>query len=302
MRIALLIALILPFAIVGQRVRTSWTEDTIQIGGQTVLTVTLENTKSKPQPVPIGAEIPCQVRTDSSGLTQKGSLELLATLSDTFYRRNASFVWMAKYRITAWDTGTYILPPLSLALPDTTIAIQPPDLKVLFEKKAVADGLDEVFVPIDEDPWWWLKKYWWLGFIPLAAIAILLVRKKLEVKKIRQISLKERSLLTLKALQKQEYWLKDRIDDHYTEFSFLLRSFLSARYSLNLMERTSAEAMELISKQNIGRNALDRIEELLALSDEVKFAQHTPDHADTERALGRFEELIIELSPLEIVE
>lgn len=302
MKRLILILFFLPLVAAAQKALVKWSKDTIRIGDPSTLTIRIEGIKSKPQFQPLSAIVPAQLRIDSSALTEKSEVELLKPLNDTFFSKNGSSVWVAKYEITAWDTGTYVLPAMTFAFSDTTFALQPGDLMVNFTKQAVSDGLQETFVDIKEDPFWWLKKYWWLGFIPLAAIVLLIVRKKLEVKKVQLLSLKERSILTLHALKKQEYWLKDRTEDHYNEFSFLFRSFLSARFGLNLMERTSYETMQLLEKQNISRAALDRINELIALSDQVKFAQVIPEISTTERAMDKFEELIIEISPLEIME
>lgn len=300
MRIGLVIALFFPVVVLSQQLTATWSKKNMQIGEHAELVLRLKKAPKKVVYQPFAQAIPCEMRIDSSSLTQKASLELLENFSDTFYTRSGADYWEGRYKVTAWDTGVFILPEISLALQDTTLSVQPADITVGFKKKAMADGLDEVFEEYPEDGWLWLKNYWWLIFIPVIALIIILIRRSYEVKTVKTTSLKQRTQAALAALKQEEYWKKDKIDLHYMEFSFLVRQFLSARYGLNLMEKTTYESLQLLKNSSIPADALKRIRELLILSDMVKFAQGIPDEEETERGIQRFEELIVELSPLEL--
>ena len=302
MRYLQLIALVV-FAntLYGQHLTVSWSTDSCQIGEQVQLRLRLTHAPKQVVYRPLEGEVSCGLIIDSSSLTQKGTMELLQFSDSTFSRKGVR-TWEGTYTVTAWDTGIYQFPLLRVVLKDSTYEAVPPSITVSFVKKHVDDEIDEVPVEPFTDRWWWFKKYWWLVFIPVLAIVILLVRKRNSVKRFRELSLKQRTMIAFEALKKQAFWKKDRINEHYIEFSFLLRSFLSARYELNLMERTTVETLLLLKAKGIPEDTLQRIRQLLQESDMVKFAQNTPDEPTILLSLTRMEELIVELSPLELIE
>jgi len=287
----------------GQQLTASWSKDSCQIGEQVELLIRLKKSPQKVTYNPYSGEIPCEMSMDSSALTFNGTLEIIKKFKDSTYKKGGETYWEGRYIVTAWDTGVYIMPRMNVTLPDTVLSAGGfQKLTVSFIKKKMADELEELVSEVPDDSFWWLKKYWWLGFIPLFGLVVLFVRKRNNVKVVRHLSLKQRTQIALEALRKQAYWKTGNITEHYIEFSFLLRSFLSARYALNLTERTSYEAMLLLGKMNIPEPTLQRIRELFMESDMVKFAKGIPDEADILMGMARMEELIVELSPLDLIE
>ena len=299
--VAVIAFLVLSTTVFGQRASVKWDRSTIQIGEQAVLRIRIKNAPKKVQHSPLEGEISCGMRSDSSMLTVNGTLEAVRPFADTTYLKNNQQIWEGIYTVTAWDTGVYVMPMLSVGLPDTTLNIQAPDLNVVFSKQALDDELQEMTAEVPDEPSW-LEKYWWLVFIPIAVMIVLLIRKKNHVRIVKQLSLKQRTQIAIDALKKQAYWKQGKINEHYIEFSFLLRSFLSARYELNLTERTTYETMLLLGKKGIPDDTLRKIRSLLQESDMVKFAKGIPGETETELSLLRFEELVVELSPLDIIE
>ncbi len=302
MRSVVVIAFLLVSAVVfGQRATIKWDRSTIQMGEQATLRIRIKKPPKKVQHHPLEGEISCGMRSDSSSLTVDGKLEITRPFADTTYSKANEQIWEGVYTVTAWDTGVYVMPVLSVGLSDTTLNLQAPDLKVGFTKQPLADELQEMTAELPDEPSW-LETYWWLVFIPLAVVIVLLIRRRNTVKAVKQLSLKQRTQIAIDALKKQAYWKQGKINEHYIEFSFLLRSFLSARYELNLTERTTYETMVLLTKKDIPEDTLRKIKSLLQESDMVKFAKGLPDAEETELSLLRFEELVVELSPLDIVE
>lgn len=287
----------------GQELTASWGVDSCQIGEQVELRIRLKKAPKKVVYNPYSGEIPCEMSVDSSTLTFNGTLEIIQPFkSDTYTRGNESF-WEGRYIVIAWDTGVYIMPRISVSLEDTVLTTgSSSKLTVSFTKKYIDDEIEEMVSEVPDDSWWWLRKYWWIGLFPLAALIVLLIRRRNSVKIVRQISLKQRTQLALEALRKQAYWKQGKLAEHYIEFSFLLRSFLSARYELNLTERTTHEALLLLSRKNIPAPTLARIRSLLIESDMVKFAKSVPEEQEILLSMVRMEELIVELSPLDLIE
>lgn len=303
MKSVLLIAFVVfSGTISAQQLRTKWSMDHCQIGEQVTLTITLSKAPKKIDYHPHTAEVKCEIRNDSSQLTTDGTLEILGAFRDSTYTKKGNRYWTGKYTLTAWDTGVYVFPLIQLLVGDSVYSVQPGDLTVGFEKKKIEDELDEVPVVVEVDYFRWLRRYWWIGLIIAAIIAIVLIRRR-NIKRRPPIvlSLKERTLLGIQALRKQGFWKKNQIDEHYIEFSFLLRSFLSARYDLNLMERTTFETISLLRARQLPEPTLERIRQLLQEADIVKFALGIPDEQTIVLGLDYLEQLVIELSPLELL-
>ncbi|MES2557120.1 MAG: hypothetical protein V4604_13270 [Bacteroidota bacterium] len=302
MKLAFYIAvLLISGQLSGQQLRTWWSVSNCEIGEQVVLIIQLKKSPKKVDFNPYSGEIPCEIKNDSSSLTTDGTLEIIGSFKDTTYKKHGQQIWEGRYTLTAWDTGVYIFPVVQLALPDSVYSTQPPLLNVVFKKKKIGDELDEVPVIIETDYWRWLKDYWWTLLIPLAVFIVLWIRKRNNKPVVRILSLKDRTLLGLDALRKEAYWKKGDINRHYIEFSFLLRSFLSSRYGLNLMERTTFETVALLRAKQIPEPTLERIRLLLQDSDIVKFALGVPDEESIVLGMNYMEQLILELSPLELI-
>jgi|GEM_PF-1524984 len=311
MRLVVYIAfLLLSGSAIAQPLTARWSTDYCMIGEQVVLTIQFRKAPKTLKYNSYSAEVPCELKMDSSKLTQNGTLEIIGRFSDTTYKKKGEQIWEGRYTLTAWDTGVYIFPLILVdpGIGDTIYNVQPKPLTVSFVKKKIGNELDEVPVIVETDFWWWLKDYWWIGIILLIVVSILIpilvlrIIKRNKRRPAKLLSLKDRTLIALEALRKQAYWKTGKITEHYMEFSFLLRSFLSARYSLNLMERTTYETVLLLRSSNVPEETLLRIRKLLQESDMVKFAMGIPDEENILLSMTYMEQLIIELSPLELVE
>ena len=305
MRLLVYIAfLLLSGSAIAQPLTARWSTENCLIGEQVVLTIQFRKAPKTLKYNSYSAEVPCELKMDSSKLTQNGTLEIIGRFSDTTYKKKGEQIWEGRYTLTAWDTGVYIFPLILVdpGIGDTIYNVRPKPLTVSFVKKKIGNELDEVPVIVETDFWWWLKDYWWIAIILIIGVLILWIRKRNKRRPAKLLSLKDRTLIALEALRKQGYWKTGKITEHYMEFSFLLRSFLSARYSLNLMERTTYETVLLLRSSNVPEETLLRIRKLLQESDMVKFAMGIPDEENILLSMTYMEQLIIELSPLELVE
>ena len=122
------------------------------------------------------------------------------------------------------------------------------------------------------------------------------------IKKSDELSLRERTLQAIQQLRKKEDWLHGKTKSHYVGFSAILKQYLSSRYELNLMERTTYETITLLKVKGLDRDMVRRIEVLLRESDMVKFAKTELNDMHIRSSLFRLEEIVTELSPLEIPE
>lgn len=302
MRIALSIAVCWCFgAGFAQTKHIYWADDSVRIGDKAQLTILVKNKPKQFDYNPISGVFICDVSHKGQTLWKPGGELEIESFKDTSYTRKGIQYWKGVYTIIAWDSARYRLPELWISWKDSTFSFRAPELYVGFVKKKVKDGIDEVPVEPENDYWRLVKKYWWVLLIVLAGIGFGIVwNKRRKIQKSEELSLRERTLLAIKQLRKKEDWLHGKTKSHYVGFSSVLKMYLSSRYELNLMERTTYETISLLKVKGIDPDMIRRIEVLLKEADMVKFAKTELDDVRIRSSLFRLEEIVTELSPLEI--
>lgn len=283
----------------------------LQIGEQTTLTyeIVLPNKIVKPLFQHHSKIIPCNRRNGNSYVNTGAAaeLEVVGEFSDTVVAQGSSFLWKGQYTITCWDTGQFLIPPTSIIIEDSTYDFNPVLLKVSAPKteegKDIYD-IKESFVEVNFDVIAWLKTYWWIFVIILLGIGFwyLLKRRKkiMAMKPEKTMSLKERTLKTLLGLEQAKMWEKGLVKEHYIELSFIFRSYLSARYELNFLEKTSIETALLLGQLDLKEDTVQTIKIILDYADMVKFAKATPNETEIIKNLMQVHQIVTETSPFEI--
>jgi len=92
------------------------------------------------------------------------------------------------------------------------------------------------------------------------------------------------ALRRLEKIRNGKIWLKDQ-KQFFTDVTDTLREYMEKRYSIQTMEKTSNEILEELSKVNMEPKVYMELEELLKLSDLVKFAKYSADEQECERTI-----------------
>ena len=92
------------------------------------------------------------------------------------------------------------------------------------------------------------------------------------------------ALRKLEKIRNGKIWLKDQ-KQFFTEVIDTLREYMEKRYSIQTMEKTSNEILEELSNVNLEPRIYMELEELLQLSDLVKFAKYSAEEQECERAI-----------------
>lgn len=290
-------------AVFAQTKHVYWAEDSVRIGDKAQLTILVKNKPAKFDYNPISDIFICDVIHKGETLWKPGGELEIESFRDTTYTRKGINYWKGVYTLIAWDSAKYRLPELWMTLKDSTFSFRAPYLTVGFVKKKVKEGIDEIPIEPENDYWRLFKKYWWvLALIVLGIVLGILWNKRRKIQKTEELSLRERTLLAIKQLRKKEDWLHGKIKSHYVGFSAVLKLYLSSRFELNLMERTTRETITLLKLKGLDLNMIRRIEVLLREADMVKFAKTELNDMHIQSSLFRLEEIVTELSPLEIPE
>ncbi|MDF3027887.1 MAG: hypothetical protein K0S23_2194 [Fluviicola sp.] len=280
-----------------------WAEDSVRIGDKARLTILIKNKPAGFDYNPISDIFICEVIHKGETLWKPGGELEIESFRDTNYTQKGVKYWKGVYTLIAWDSAKYRLPDLWMTWKDSAFSFRAPNLYVGFVKKKVKEGIDEIPIEPENDYWILLKKYWWVLVLLVAAVVIaILWNKRRKIQKTEELSLRERTLLAIQQLRKKEDWLHGKTKSHYVGFSAILKMYLSSRYELNLMERTTHETISLLKLKGLDFNMIKRIETLLREADMVKFAKMELDDMHIRSSMFRLEEIVTELSPLEIPE
>ncbi len=287
----------------AQTKRVYWAEDSVRIGDKAKLTILVKHKPKQFDYNPISDVFICDISHKGQMLWKPGGELEIESFKDTTYTSNGIRYWKGTYTLIAWDSAKYRLPELWMSWKDSTFSFRAPNLYVGFVKKKVKDGVEEIPIEPENDYWRWIKKYWWTIVIGVIGIVLaILWNKRRMIKKSDELSLRERTLQAIQQLRKREDWLHGKTKSHYVGFSAILKQYLSSRYELNLMERTTYETITLLKIKGLDRDMIRRIEVLLRESDMVKFAKTELNDMHIRSSLFRLEEIVTELSPLEIPE
>lgn len=244
-------------------------------------------------------------------LTKKNAqFEITEAFTDTTKFKNNDKEWIGRYTVTIWDSGTFILPAPRIYINDSSYKFQ--DIVIYANYTKQIKGVDiydinESFAEIPEEPFSFtefLEKNWWWLLILLLIIPIYFIVRRGKQDKIpaplfKAMSLKERTLLAIDALDNEKLWEKDKLKEHFVELSYILRSYLTARYSIAVLEKTTYETKLLLTQKGLNEDTIENIGRILSESDMVKFAKSKPEVISILRVSTLARQIVAETSPLD---
>lgn len=250
-------------------------------------------------------------RMESSALSTEGTeFEILNSFNDTLILRNNSKEWIGRYTVTAWDSGQFQIPGPWITINDSSYQFEAVSVQCnLLPTQDDVDLYDirEQFSELPQEPFSvlrFLQQYGlWLVLLLILLIGFWLYRRNKNRSQtaypIQLKSLKERTLFALEALQKEKRWEKGQTKEHFIELSFLLRSYLTSRYEVSLLEKTTWETKSLLEQLGLEKETVALIVDVLKQSDMVKFAKSEPELLVIEKLAAMAKQIVVETSPLE---
>lgn len=196
--------------------------------------------------------------------------------------------WSGTLKAIIWDSGTFVFPALRFNTGSNTLISDSLLIESQLEKKKEGVDLYEIresFIDVkdaekkaseaSEKSIKWLYILILLSVLIVFVIIFFFVRKVRNKKKdnvFRELSLADRAILAIDELEKLELWKQNRHKEHFVELSFILRSYFSSHYQLNLLEKTTTETQILLKQVGVTTLNLLQIEFVLKHADLVKFA------------------------------
>jgi hypothetical protein len=250
----------------------------IMIGEQTMLHLNVTTDKDKQIIIPL----PADMVTD-------GVEVLHITSPDTTDIQNNRIMIKYDLLITSFDSSLYLLPPFvaidgrdTVYSDQVALKVSTPDIN--FENPEEYYDIKDIWRPP-----FVLADYYALIYGVLFTLFIICMigyfvqrmrnrpGKAANVKEAPNLPPHEQAIKELKEIRERKLWQQGCNKEYYTEVTDTLRRYITARYGVSVMEKTSSEILEVIRDEEPGnKEVYNTLKQILQLSDFVKFAKLHP--------------------------
>jgi hypothetical protein len=218
-------------------------------------------------------------------------IEIVTTSSiDTIYpdQNDLSLVeQVQRITVTSFDSGSYEIPYFEFQINEGLFQTGPLRIEVRPMQVDTAEAIFDIKGPIEEPFSFidWIKDNWiWIALVLVILIGgILLIvylknrpEKVIEEEIIPVIPPHITALEKLEKLREDKLWQDGKVKLFHSEISEIIREYLEKRYSVNALENTTDEIMQSLRFMSIDPTLLSKLNQLLVLSDLVKFAKEQP--------------------------
>ncbi|MEG1937263.1 MAG: hypothetical protein RR132_06940 [Rikenellaceae bacterium] len=269
------------------RVTTTLSQDTMMIGDQPTITVTVDKDIAHIIDFP-----------DFDGYIAPNIELIEQSKIDTLKQDKRRERLTRIYKFTTFEAGNYSIGGFPVMYIDKNIVdtIYSLDSIRFFVKTIAIDTTkDEIYtvkaplkMPIT---WAEIQKYVWfslLGLLILAALYYVIKRLRQNKSLLPQKPKLPPHILAINELEKikkENLWQSGKVKLYYTRVTDVIRDYLGERFGVNAKEMTTDEILSIMEEQ-ISKKGKDyqMLQELLRLSDLVKFAKLEPSPMDNQSA------------------
>ncbi|MDI1354805.1 MAG: hypothetical protein PSX36_07800 [bacterium] len=241
-------------------------------------------------------DIKIQWPTIADTLTGKIDVISVTAIDTTFPdKSNSSKIFQhQQLTISVYDSGFYAVPPFKFILNNDTANVvytNPLFLEVhTVPTDTSATKTKDIKPPFEEKfnwKWYLSYGYWGLGIL-LAVLAVVLLTLYLNKRNRQVVVVPEKpkipahitALASLERIKEEAIWKEEKIKEYYSEISDTVRQYIEERFTVNALEITTDEIMLAFRTQVVDKESKEKLQQLLTLSDLVKFAKLFPIEAE----------------------
>ena len=188
-----------------------------------------------------------------------------------------------EFVITAWDSGSYFIPPIAFSENSKTEGLLLNVQTIILAEDA---ELKDIKQPIEE-PIGWSDIWPWLLGILILSLIIFIVKKYIFNKNKQSIIVKPKVIIAadisalkeLTALEKAKIWQEGNVKEYHSQLSEIIRRYTENRFQFIALELTTDEILQEL-KSILSDDQLNNLSTLLQRADLAKFAKSKP--IDTE--------------------
>lgn len=285
--IILFISLVMISSLKAQQVKVSAVLDSskIRIGEQVKLDLYLT--------YDLNAQKDIKIDWPSFEDTITGKVEIVSqtaidsTIPD---KTNPSFIQQhQQFIISAFDSGYFAIPPFKFLVNGDTanpVLTEALFLQVNTVPTDTTDATVKDIKPPFNEPFdwkWYLPMvYWGAGAILLVALIVLIILKltkkkpELVVERKPDIPPHILALQQLEKVKEEAIWKEGKTKEYYSSISDSVRLYIEGRFGIQALELTTDEIVRAFKSQVVDPASKEKLQQLLVLSDFVKFAKVLP--------------------------
>ncbi|MCW3077656.1 MAG: hypothetical protein JWO32_2265 [Bacteroidetes bacterium] len=192
--------------------------------------------------------------------------------------------------ISAYDSGYFAIPGFKFTLNNDTNNVLYTETLMLEVHTVPTDtsmkkikDIKTVFNEPFNWKWYINYLYWGIGLLLLILAIILITRyfTKRNLQKIAEpakpkIPAHINALAALEKIKQEQIWKEGHTKEYYSSISDTIRLYIEERYNVFALESTTDEIMTAFRTQVIDPESKNKLQQLLQLSDLVKFAKMEP--------------------------
>ncbi|MBT5437765.1 MAG: hypothetical protein HOK92_01035 [Flavobacteriales bacterium] len=302
-----IILLVICFQSFGQSLDTYISDSEVRVGDIFELKYVITNTDKFPISNDKGTVFPSVLLTsDTVQIKSIPSVDVVS-FTDSLMPLNDSFQVTRTYQLIVWDSCALSLIGFEYKYFDSIVRFPPAYVNVSYY--SAKEGIDLVDIKERFHNWKntntenkkgsntnWLLLI--LGIL-LFVVLYIFIRKIKHNKLVKnKKSLQEATLEQMNKLQKEELWKKELLKEHFVRFSHLLRSYLTNRYGVSFLDKTTQQSLFLLDSLSIDEALKNKILQLLKSSDLVKFADSNIEDKYISFLFEDFTSIVIQTTPI----
>lgn len=217
---------------------------------------------------------------------------------DSVKESDGQWLFRETYVITAFDTGVYVIPslPIQVENQDYNNVLRTDPLSFVVNTFEVdpQKGNYDIVMPYNA-PWTLaeaLPYILWtlLGLAVIGGVWWFIVQRRknkpLFAPKKEEIPPYVKAIKSLDEIKAEKLWQAGKEKEYYTKLTDTLRQYLDDEFQIPAMEQTSAETVKAVAAcKLVDHTDRDRVTDMLATADFVKFAKYTPLQDESARYL-----------------
>lgn len=235
----------------------------------------------------------------------KGVEIISGPLRDSVKEKDGRWLYKETYVITAFDTGVYIIPPMPITVEgqeyNNVLRTDPLAFAVNTYQVDLQKGNYDIVLPYDA-PWTFREILPFVLWTLLGGAVILLIlwfwqrhkkNKPLFAAKKEEIPPYMKAIRSLDEIKSGKLWQAGREKEYYTRLTDTVRQYLDEEFDIPAMEQTSGETVAAMQNcRKIEDRERERVADMLATADFVKFAKFTPLQDENARYLDTAYEFV----------
>jgi hypothetical protein len=234
------------------------------------------------------------IRWPLIGDTLTGKIEVIsASEIDTTFpdKTNSSRIFQhQQLLVSVYDSGYYAIPPFRFIVNNDTakpVFTNPLFLEVHTVPTDTSAAKIKDIKPVFDEPfnWKWYINYIYWGIAILVLIIVIVLttiyfsrrnRKVLVEPERPKIPPHITALAALERIRQEQAWKEGHVKQYYSSISETIRLYIEERFNVRALESTTDEIMTAFRSQVIDTQSREKLQQLLTLSDLVKFAKQFP--------------------------